>query len=241
MSDLDFDACVAFMNLSPDFLKLKQAEQLEELEDKYLFLCKQYHPDNQQTGDADKFNKLQKVYEILKIYVNMDESDNNNNNMSSSFFVRCTLSELYTGCHKTVKYNNCIGHVQIPAGTMDGQQIPVVMCNVMGQIIGNYPIIVLEVNDTALRRSGSDLLLTLNISLKQALAGEPITVTLLGQKLVKVPVCISASDQRVIIEDCGMPLLGQTDEYGDLIVSYRITFPSSEQEMEDLQEFLASC
>jgi DnaJ-class molecular chaperone len=212
---MNYEECISFMDIQ--FNSKNIQENLESLEDKYLLLCKKYHPDNPKTGDETLFDKLQQSYETIKTKIQNDYSMD-----GSVFFLRCTLRELYTGCKKSINYHTYIGNTIILPGTLDGQNILVNMYD--GQnLMGQYPVKILEINDTMFKREGNNLLITLNISEEQAKYGRPIKISVFGDHIVEIPVKINASDQKYILPGFGMPIYG-TDNYGDLIVSYRVVF-----------------
>ena len=48
-----------------EILQLSPNASAETLERVYRLLAKRYHPDNQLTGDAEKFSELQQAFETL--------------------------------------------------------------------------------------------------------------------------------------------------------------------------------
>jgi hypothetical protein len=58
MTDSTFLDCYAVLQLSP-------SADLETVERVYRLLAKRYHPDNADSGDADKFREVHSAYEIL--------------------------------------------------------------------------------------------------------------------------------------------------------------------------------
>ncbi|MCL7963937.1 MAG: DnaJ domain-containing protein [marine benthic group bacterium] len=58
MTDSKFLDCYAVLQLSP-------SADLETVERVYRLLAKRYHPDNADSGDAEKFRELHSAYEIL--------------------------------------------------------------------------------------------------------------------------------------------------------------------------------
>uniref|UniRef100_A0A6C0J897 J domain-containing protein n=1 Tax=viral metagenome TaxID=1070528 RepID=A0A6C0J897_9ZZZZ len=223
---MDINSCMSFMQLEPTFIEHTQSKQIEILEQKYIILCKKYHPDSKEykTGadNTEQFIKLQEAYDTLVNYISYYQQ-------TEDPYIECTLNDLYSGCKKTVYHNlsneKCTGQVNIPAGTMPGQVILVDMFNNIGTHINVCPVTIIEVNNTLFSRVNCNLFLTLNISLYQALFGNTIKVALLGQNVVDIPVNIGASDEKHVLVGHGMPVLNNYGVYGDLIVNYRIVFP----------------
>jgi curved DNA-binding protein CbpA len=58
MTDSKFLDCYAVLQLSP-------SADLETIERVYRLLAKRYHPDNADSGDAEKFREVHSAYEIL--------------------------------------------------------------------------------------------------------------------------------------------------------------------------------
>ena len=49
-----------------DLLQINPRAELENIERVYRILANRYHPDNQQTGDAERFRLLTEAYEVLR-------------------------------------------------------------------------------------------------------------------------------------------------------------------------------
>lgn len=56
-------------------LRLRRGASAEEIKQSYLRLSKQFHPDNQVTGDQRKFIAVQQAYEKLKTQISEPEPD----------------------------------------------------------------------------------------------------------------------------------------------------------------------
>jgi DnaJ-class molecular chaperone len=59
------------MSLKPpvnyyDLLQINPQAEIETIDRVYRILAARYHPDNQQTGDAERFRLLTDAYQLLK-------------------------------------------------------------------------------------------------------------------------------------------------------------------------------
>jgi curved DNA-binding protein len=68
------------MNLKPsvnyyDLLQINPRAEIETIERVYRILASRYHPDNQRTGDAERFRLLTDAYQLLKDPVKRKEYD----------------------------------------------------------------------------------------------------------------------------------------------------------------------
>jgi curved DNA-binding protein CbpA len=68
------------MNLKPsvnyyDLLQINPRAEIETIDRVYRILVSRYHPDNQQTGDAERFRMLTDAYRLLKDPVKRKEYD----------------------------------------------------------------------------------------------------------------------------------------------------------------------
>lgn len=68
MTDSKFLDCYAVLQLSP-------SADLETIERVYRLLAKRYHPDNADSGDAEKFREVHSAYEILSDAERREEFD----------------------------------------------------------------------------------------------------------------------------------------------------------------------
>jgi curved DNA-binding protein len=58
-----------------DLLQINPKAEIETIERVYRILASRYHPDNQQTGDAERFRLLTDAYQLLKDPVKRKEYD----------------------------------------------------------------------------------------------------------------------------------------------------------------------
>ncbi|KAK2162917.1 hypothetical protein NP493_1496g00014 [Ridgeia piscesae] len=77
------------------------------------------------------------------------------------------------------------------------------------------------------RREGTNLIYTAEISLGSALTGTVIEVLTLDDRLLSIPINdIVDPSYRKEVPGEGMPISGQPDKRGDLIIEFDINFPS---------------
>src|SRR5581483_6658507 len=58
-----------------DLLQINPRAELETIERVYRIMAARYHPDNQQTGDAERFRQLSEAYQVLRDPVKRNEYD----------------------------------------------------------------------------------------------------------------------------------------------------------------------
>ncbi|XP_034943847.1 dnaJ homolog subfamily B member 13-like [Chelonus insularis] len=76
------------------------------------------------------------------------------------------------------------------------------------------------------KREGDNLLMTVDIVLKDALLGTIVTVHTLDDRTFRVPITsITTPDYRKYIPGEGLPFLQNPNERGDLIINFKIDFP----------------
>lgn len=187
-----------------------------ELETHYRMLCKKYHPDS---GDGDKdileerFQSIQDIYDKIKTYraspIDIDMS--------------LTLAELYHGCIKEIIVPDHRGHpvrmaVVISLGIHHGQVITMVT-----DTYKHINVHVSENNNTRFVRDGYNLLISVDITLTQAILGDPILIGHFN-RIIRIPVKIPHTNYRHIIPGMGMPI--NDIHYGDLYICYQVIFPN---------------
>lgn len=176
--------------------------------------------------------------------------------------ISCTLSELYNGCSKTVEYhrrrlnpdkrNTSLQKesktIQIRAGYSKDTRLTFQGEGHESAGAGTSDLImeITEVPHSEFKRFGNDLVYKPQVSLLQALLGNPIHIvrfnqTTLDNRVVSVSFDESISPETVrVIENEGMPVLKDNEfsesastfgkdrrsvERGRLIVQFRILFP----------------
>ena len=58
-----------------DLLQVNPRAELETIERVYRIMAARYHPDNQQTGDAERFRQLSEAYQVLRDPAKRNEYD----------------------------------------------------------------------------------------------------------------------------------------------------------------------
>src|SRR3569832_2343201 len=58
-----------------EFLQISPTAEVETIHRVYRFLAARYHPDNQETGDPERFHRLTQAYEVLSDPVQRAEYD----------------------------------------------------------------------------------------------------------------------------------------------------------------------
>jgi DnaJ-class molecular chaperone len=204
-SDLDLE-------FGPGWWKLS----VDQLETVYRKLCKKYHPDcgiGEPEVLTDNFQKLQDIYTSIKSYradpVNID--------------AYITLSELYHGCIKEIMILDHAGYserlpIVIAVGSYHDQVITLVT-----DTFKTVNVKIIENNNTRFVRDGYNLSIHLDITLTQAILGEPILVGHFD-RIIRVPTKIPHTNYRHIIPGMGMPI--NEGRYGDLYICYQVIFPS---------------
>lgn len=188
---------------------------LDELETQYRASCKKYHPDSDSgKSDIDKFQKIQDIYETIIAY----------RKAKLSLDVSVTLSELYHGCIKEVIILDPQGHperlaIMIAVGSYNGQIITITT-----EKFKTVHVTLRENNDTRFTRDGYNLLINLDITLTQAIVGDPVLVGHFD-RIIRVPTRIPHTNYRQIIPGMGMPI-NDSGHYGDLYICYQVIFPS---------------
>jgi len=193
----------------------------DELEKQYKILCKELHPDrNTGRNTTAQFQELKSLYDRIKGY----------RSTSCSIDLVVSLTEIFHGCIKDVVVADpraeeqlMILPVYIPMGTSNGTIM--VLDTVCG---GKVKVKICEVNDTKFIRDGFNLIAHLDITLPQALIGDPVVMTHFN-RIIDIPTQIPHSNYRHIIHGMGMPIPNEvgTVSAGDLYIVYNIVMPRS--------------
>lgn len=206
---------------------------MKRLQQNYRTLCKKHHPDKEklETEDrsTDKFIEIQSAYETLKSI--LDGTDVSELNILIKVVV--ARSEMYFGCRRQFNINRIKNEttdtygavVVVPPGAYNGQVLTLVDGgHIIGSQVGQLHIHLEEYNDTQFIRDGSNLILNLNVTLTQALIGDPVQIHHF-QSLINVPVRIPHTNYTHILPGMGMPVLS-TKQFGDMYIKYHVIFPS---------------
>lgn len=144
--------------------------------------------------------------------------------------LQLTLREAATTHKQTFSVNGENLRITVPAGIANGQIIKLKGHGgkgVNGGPDGDLYITFNIADDLVFRRKDNDLYTDVNIDLYTAVLGGEVTVnTLDGQVKLKVRPG-TQNDAKVRLKGKGFPIYKQDGTYGDLIVTYHVTIPTT--------------
>lgn len=144
--------------------------------------------------------------------------------------LQLTLREAATTHKQTFSVNGENLRITVPAGIANGQIIKLKGHGgkgVNGGPDGDLYITFNIADDPVFRRKDNDLYTDVNIDLYTAVLGGEVTVnTLDGQVKLKVRPG-TQNDAKVRLKGKGFPVYKQDSTYGDLIVTYHVTIPTT--------------
>lgn len=144
--------------------------------------------------------------------------------------LQLTLREAATTHKQTFSVNGENLRITVPAGIANGQIIKLKGHGgkgVNGGPDGDLYITFNIADDPVFRRKDNDLYTDVNIDLYTAVLGGEVTVnTLDGQVKLKVRPG-TQNDAKVRLKGKGFPIYKQDGTYGDLIVTYHVTIPTT--------------
>lgn len=144
--------------------------------------------------------------------------------------LQLTLREAATTHKQTFSVNGENLRITVPAGIANGQIIKLKGHGgkgVNGGPDGDLYITFNIADDPVFRRKDNDLYTDINIDLYTAVLGGEVTVnTLDGQVKLKVRPG-TQNDAKVRLKGKGFPVYKQDGTYGDLIVTYHVTIPTT--------------
>lgn len=144
--------------------------------------------------------------------------------------LQLTLREAATTHKQTFSVNGENLRITVPAGIANGQIIKLKGHGgkgVNGGPDGDLYITFNIADDPVFRRKDNDLYTDVNINLYTAVLGGEVTVnTLDGQVKLKVRPG-TQNDAKVRLKGKGFPVYKQDGTYGDLIVTYHVTIPTT--------------
>ena len=144
--------------------------------------------------------------------------------------LQLTLREAATTHKQTFSVNGENLRITVPAGIANGQIIKLKGHGgkgVNGGPDGDLYITFNIADDPVFRRKNNDLYTDVNIDLYTAVLGGEVTVnTLDGQVKLKVRPG-TQNDAKVRLKGKGFPVYKQDGTYGDLIVTYHVTIPTT--------------
>ena len=138
--------------------------------------------------------------------------------------VDISLKEAFTGTTRNVTLSEPHGprrmEVTIPPGVRSGSKVRISPSEGLDLLID------VKVNPHRLfRRRGDDLHVDAEVPFEvAALGGEAEVATMTGRILLKIPSC-SGTGRKIRLSGRGMPVLGNPERRGDLIVTVRPTVP----------------
>lgn len=142
--------------------------------------------------------------------------------------VGITLQEAYSGTTRLITKGERTVRVNIPAGSKTGTRVRLAgegESGFNGGQPGDLYLVVDVANDPHFERDGDDLTVEIKVDLFTALLGGEAEVPTLGRPIkLKIPAG-TQSGRKFRLSGKGMPVLGQTDRYGDLYARVLITVP----------------
>ena len=123
--------------------------------------------------------------------------------------------------------------IEIPAGAKEGYVIKIIgMSNEIKDVkTGNLNVIVKELPHPTFKRKDNNIHINAEIPLKTALIGGSISISHLDDETLQIEIpkgrVIKPMD-NLVIENKGMPIMGEHEKYGDFIITFNIIFPSND-------------
>ncbi|GMH06999.1 hypothetical protein Nepgr_008839 [Nepenthes gracilis] len=154
----------------------------------------------------------------------------------------CTLEELYSGSIRKMKISRTVvdanGHVmpetevltiEVKPGWKKGTKItfPDKGNEQLNQLPADLVFVIDEKEHIVYKRDGNDLVMSQQVTLKEALAGTGVNITTLdGRNLtLRVSEIISPGYELVVAKE-GMPVAKEPGNKGDLRIKFDVTFPT---------------
>jgi curved DNA-binding protein len=149
--------------------------------------------------------------------------------------LRLSLSDAYTTHQQTLTVNGKNIRITIPAGISNGQVIKLKGhggAGVNGGPAGDLFITFIISNNTAFRRDGDDLHLSVELDLYTALLGGEATIDTLGGKIKLKIKPETQNGSKTRLKGKGFPAYKKDGHFGDLYIVYSIKLPTSLSEKE---------
>lgn len=138
-----------------------------------------------------------------------------------------SLQEAYTGTSRLINVNNQQLRIKTKPGVADGQALRIKGKGAPGAIPGDLYINVRVQPDPRFERHGDDLHTQLQLDVYTAvLGGEAEVNTMSGLLKLKIPEG-TQNNKTLRLRSKGMPVYGQTDQYGDLYVKIEVSLPTN--------------
>jgi len=149
--------------------------------------------------------------------------------------LQLNLSDVYKTQKHTINVNGKKIRLTIPAGVENGQEIRIKGHGgegINGGPKGDLYIKFNIINNTAFRRDGSNLHLTVDLDLyKAVLGGEILVHTMDGKVKLKVKP-ETQNGTKVKLKGKGFPVYKQEGKFGDLYITYNVKIPTNLTEKE---------
>ena len=149
--------------------------------------------------------------------------------------LRLSLTDAYTTHQQTLTVNGKNIRITIPAGISNGQVIKLKGhggAGVNGGPAGDLFITFIISNNTAFRRDGDDLHLTVELDLYTAVLGGEITIDTLGGKVKLKIKPETQNGTKARLKGKGFPVYKKDGHFGDLYISYSVKIPTQLSEKE---------
>jgi len=141
-----------------------------------------------------------------------------------------TLEEAYHGCSRILQLDNQKLRISTKPGTRDGQKIKLKgkgSPGINGGPNGDLYITIHVPKHPVFKRKENDLYSTLTLDVYTAVLGGSFQVpTLNGNVTMKIPKGTQGG-KKLRLKGKGMPVYGQTDQFGDLYVTIQIKIPTN--------------
>jgi curved DNA-binding protein len=141
------------------------------------------------------------------------------------------LSEVYKTHKKEVALNNSKMRLTIPAGVKNGQEIKIKGKGAPGANGGpNGDLFIKFVveNDTEFQRDGDNLYANIDLDLYTSLLGGEMIVETFDRGKVKLKISPETPNEtKVRLKGKGFPIYKKPNQFGDLILTYRIKIPQN--------------
>ena len=144
--------------------------------------------------------------------------------------MRLTLTEAYTTHKQTLTVNGKNIRVTIPAGIENSQVLKLKGHGgpgVNGGPNGDLFITFVLTNDTAFKRAGNDLYLTVELDLYTAILGGEVTIDTLSGKIKLKVNPETPNGSKIRLKGKGFHIYKKEGEFGDLYITYVVKLPTN--------------
>lgn len=193
------------------FNDIKSIFQLKQI---FRKLSKQYHPDNQKSGDAEKFVELKNEYEIIK--ASLEEKDGNK-------IIKITTTQAYKGC--SILYKSYKINIHPKYNGKGEHKIVLIDKN---NFKTNVFIKIIPENDEIIKYDNNELIITkkIDISIFDAIIGCDKKIVFLGQEyIIRIKPYEVLKNPIKKLQNKGYPSYYNEDKNNPLILKFNITYP----------------